>query len=266
MAAKNLAIADNELSELLSHYSLIYLKQYWPELPDSPVGWADNAVLMLAYQEAALAVQRHFKGRPLRMLDVSTGPALAPLLAMATCVSEVQLSDYYGDNRRCLQNMPIEYWKNYVPMLIKIFNHPEKKATEILALLDKLRSARVPVEVDLFRDPPFPVSVKPHEYELISMQFVADAITENEKDFLRCLGRITDMVAPGSAFIMSAAVDCSSWQLGQFAQPSPNISEKTIVDFLASQNFEILNLSRSMRHAGLAYSGGWIVLSALRSK
>lgn len=266
MNAENLALTETDLTDLLDHYSQIYLKQYWPESPDSPVGWADNAVLMLAYQEAAIAVGHHFGGKAAKMLDISTGPALAPLLAMITCVSDVQLSDFNHDNRRCLQKLPIEYWRNYVPMLTKVFDYPEKSIPEILARLDGLRAAHTPVEIDLFRDLPFPDSVRPHEYDLISMQFVADAIAENEPDYLGCLGRVTDMVRPGAVLVMSATVDCPSWQLGPYPQPSPNVSEKTILNFLTSQGFRVLNLSRSMRHSGLTYSGGWISLAATKTK
>ncbi len=251
-------------AELLDHYSRIYLQQYWPSQPASAAGWADNAVLMLAYQDAALAVYRHFHERPVKMLDISTGPALGPLLAMLTCVSEVQLSDYNADNRRALEVMPIEHWRAYVPMLVRLYERPEQHEDEILGRLDHLRRMHRPVAVDLFRDPPFGPEIRPESFELISMQFVADGITTTESEYLRCLGRATDLVRAGGAFIMSAVVDSRDWELGGSQQPSPEVSEALIRDFLASQGFAILNLSRSMRLDGLTYSGGWIVLSAAR--
>ena len=265
MDKNNLAVSRKYgPQELLDNYSQIYLDQYWPEAPNSAIGWADNAVLMLAYQDAAIAANAHFGGRAVRLLDISTGPALAPLLTMVPFVKEVQLSDFNYDNRNALQKMEIGYWHNYVPMLTKIFRSPEEDISEILSRLDTLRLANFPIEVDLFRDQPLPSSICPFDFDLISMNFVADGITETEADYLRCLGKVTDMVRPEGAFIMSAVVDSNGWHLGNTLQPSPNVSEKTILDFLASQGFKILNLSRSMRLSGLTYSGGWIVLAAAR--
>lgn len=265
MDKNNLAAVERGApQELLDHYSQIYLNQYWPESPNSAIGWADNAVLMLSYQDAAIAANAHFGGQLVRLLDISTGPALAPLLSMVPFVKEVQLSDFNYDNRNALQKMEIRYWHNYVPMLTKIFDSPEKNISAILSRLDQIRLANSPVEVDLFQDRPLPSSIRPFEFDLISMNFVADGITETEADYLRCLGKVTDMVRQGGAFIMSATVDSNGWRLGNTLQPSPNVSEKTILDFLASQGFEILSLSRSMRLDGLTYSGGWIVLAAAK--
>lgn len=253
-----------DLSRALSPYSLTYLKQYWPETPDSAVGWADNAVLMLAYQDAALSVKEYFQGRLVRMLDISTGPALGPLLAMHTCVSDVQLSDYYEENRISVQRIPIEYWRNYAPMLTKLFRHPERNVSEILSRLDQLRMAHIPVEVDLFRSPPFPASIKPKDFDLISMQFVADSITNSVAGYLGCLQKVAHMVRPGAALIMSATVDCDEWKMGPHNQPSPSVSEETIVEALQNHGLSVINLTRSMRQAGLTYSGGWIVLAAVK--
>lgn len=251
-----------DVSSLLDHYSLTYLNQYWPEHPGTLASWSDNVVLMLAYQEAGLAIRDYYNNREVSVLDISTGPALTPLLGMISCVSEVQLSDFVPDNRRCLVEMPIEYWRNYVPMLVKLFKKPEKFTDDILSRLDYLRSAKPPVEVDLFKENPFPSSIDPHSFECISMHFVADGITKNEAEYLRCLGRATDMVRKGATFVMSATVDCNGWFMGDIELPSPNVSEDTIVDFLKSQGMNILTLSRSIRHPGLTYTGGWISLAA----
>jgi hypothetical protein len=96
------------------------------------------------------------------------------------------------------------------------------------------------------------------------MNFVADSIASNLKDYLSCLDKVLNLVRSGGAFIMSAVVDSNGWNLGQELEPSPNVSEKIIIDFLTSNGFVIKNVSRSMRYSGLSYSGGWIVLAAIR--
>lgn len=254
------------MSEALSpkSYSQTYLEQYWPEYPLSAVGWADNAVLMLAYQEAALAVLNFNGARPARMLDVSTGPALAPLLAMLPAVSEVQLSDYEESNREFLFSSSIDYWRNYVPMLTKIFLHPERDPSAILLQLDRLRRRAAPVHIDLRQVSPLPVSVRSSDFGIISMQFVADSITESISEYQACLLKVCSMVRKGGCLIMSAVVDSTDWQLGDGKKPSPNVSEEQILSFLADNGLTVINLNRSMRFPGLSYSGGWIVVAAVR--
>jgi hypothetical protein len=219
---------------------------------------------MLAYQEAGLEIMKHFGGKSMPLLDVSTGPALAPLLALLTCVSDVQLSDYNLDNRRSLQEMDVSYWRNYVPMLTKIYDEPYNHVDEILAYLDRKKSQNPPVHVDLFNDPIFPSTIRSDNFSIVSMNFVADSIASNLKDYLSCLDKVLNLVRSGGAFIMSAVVDSNGWNLGQELEPSPNVSEKIIIDFLTSNGFVIKNVSRSMRYSGLSYSGGWIVLAAIR--
>jgi len=250
--------------KVLGGFTKVYLDQYWPETPESALGWTDNAVLMLAYQDAGLAVLKHFGGKPMPLLDVSTGPALAPLLALLTCVSEVQLSDYNLDNRLALQEMDVSYWRNYVPMLTKIYDEPYNHVDEILGYLDRKKSQKLPVNVDLFNDPIFPPTVSVDNFPIVSMNFVADSIASNRQDYFACLGKVLNLVRSGGAFIMSAVVDSNGWSLGQELEPSPNVSEKIITDFLVSNGLVIKNISRSMRYSDLSYSGGWIVLAATK--
>jgi hypothetical protein len=255
---------DLRLRELLGEYGSKYLEQYWPANPSCPVAWADNAVLMIAYQEAALAVAAALQNSELRVLDVSTGPTLAPLLAIEAVVSEVQLSDFVPNNRQYLQELPIDYWSSYVPMLIRQYDYPERKESLILGKLDYLRRKSEPLHVDLFARDPFFGAVESNNYNLVSMNFVADSVTKTENEFINCFSKVTGLVQDGGGLFISATVDCTSWSLDGLDMPSPNVSEKTIVDFLKSQGFDICYLSRSMRLNNLSYSGGWIVLSAVR--
>lgn len=247
-------------SDLSESYSHRYLHQYWPESPHSAAGWEDNIHLMNAYQEVALAALKFSGGRKLSMLDISTGPALAPLLAMMTCVSEVQLSDYEADNRRSLRESAVEYWRNYVPMLTKVYEDPEAMTGEILARLDELRRARPPVEVDLFRDEPFSSEVNPERYDIVSMNFVADSIAKTKDDYFQCLNRVTRMIRPGAFFVMSALVDCDGWLIGEEHHPSPKVSEAEVLEHLKAQGFELRHIYRLPILEGLSYNGGWIVL------
>lgn len=255
----------NNSTESACEYSRLYLEQYWPDKPISPEGWADNVLLMLAYQEAALNLAEKLRLLKFKLLDISTGPALAPILAMHSLISDVQMSDFYSSNRQALANCPIEYWKNYVPMLIKLHKHPEERIDEILNELSILRDMHSPVEIDLFQDNPLPGNIDSKKFDVISMHFVADSITSNISEYFKCLSKVTSMLRIGGGFIMSSIVDGDSWQLGSFEQPSPKVSENQIVEFLTNQGIKITYLTRSIRHPGLTFNGGWIVLCGVKN-
>jgi hypothetical protein len=72
------------------------------------------------------------------------------------------------------------------------------------------------------------------------------------------------MVNGGGMLVMSAVVDSCDWELGGVLKPSPNVSEEQILALLSKNGLKTINLSRSMRFPGLSYSGGWIVLAAVR--
>jgi len=242
----------------------VYLEQYWPPSPRDPAGWEDNIVLMDAYQEAGLTI-RHYFGKPVRVLDVGTGPALAPLLGIITIVDDVQLSDYDSRNRLFLKEHPIDYWHAYISMLTKIYDDPTACSQEILEKLDILRSSHEPIEVNLFNEQCFSQNVDGLEFDLITMNFVADSICQNKEEYFGCLGRVLSLVAPSKALIMSALVDAKWWQLGSEKMPSPRISEHEISEFLINKGLTIKYLGRSKRLPDQTYDGGWVVISATRT-
>jgi hypothetical protein len=250
---------------MASPYSRDYLNEYWPESPQSEAGWKDNIVLMKAYQEIGNTVLSHFR-HLVKCLDVSTGSALGPLLGMLPAIKEVQLSDYQKENREWIKNAPVKYWRNYVPMLTDVFTDPNGRSAEILSRLDQLRSVHEPVHVDLFKTPPFSDPLPFDQYELFTMNFVADSITERPEDYFQCLKRVLDLIKPKAALGMSAIVDSTYWMIGETRYPSPKVSESEILNFLKDEHFNVISLSRSERDPELTYDGGWIALAAIKQE
>jgi NNMT/PNMT/TEMT family len=124
---------STNLADYLDFDAVAYLSQYWPQLPSDSIAWKDNVALMSAYQESALEIRKLFEGHAgLNLLDVGTGPALAPLLAIISELKSAQLSDFHQQNREALVRMPVDYWSNYVPLLTAIFDNPLSMQREIL--------------------------------------------------------------------------------------------------------------------------------------
>jgi hypothetical protein len=214
-------------SQDLDFDAMEYLRQYWPEFPSESSAWQDNVFLMDAYQDAGLAIRRLFRGaRPLSLLDIGTGPALAPLLAISTEIETAQLSDYHAHNREALVRMPIDYWRNYVPLLKKVVPNPVEYGCEILSKLDRLRSQSEPLAIDLFAEDPWQGRPLRKSFDVVSMNFVADSISRDSDQYFAILDRVCTFVSPGCALTMSAIVDAEYWCLAGVKHPSPEVSEE----------------------------------------
>lgn len=253
------------LAEYLDFDAAKYLEQYWPECASDSVAWQDNVSLMNAYQESALAIRRIFDGHTgLNLLDVGTGPALAPLLAFISEIASAQLSDFHPQNRQAVVEMPINYWRSYVSMLTKLYDQPLAQEAEILDKLDRLRRQKPVLPVDLFSDQPFGRSLSSNDYQVVTMNFVADGITTDAITYFQILDRVLHLVQKGCVFSMSAIVDSSFWKLGETKHPSPRLSEYQVIRHVESAGMQIEQLTRSSHVDGQTYDGNWIVLTARR--
>jgi NNMT/PNMT/TEMT family len=120
--------------------------------------------------------------------------------------------------------------------------------------------------VDLFASDPFKGKVKPDDFDVVSVNFVADSITSNPEAYFQILDRVLKLVAVGSVLSMSAIVDSLFWCLGDVKHPSPKLSEKQIIDHIENAGLQVCQSTRSSHIDGQTYDGSWIVLTAKRIK
>lgn len=245
-----------------SAYQDHYLENYWPEHPNNPDMWQDNLELLHAYFSAAEEISAREK-RKLETVDISTGPGLAPLLATMSCIESVRLSDFEASNRDRIRNSPIGYWKEYATELVRLFPDHKLRVDQLLEELDHLRGQFAPLDVDLRRSPVFlPDLVQAGSVELLTMHFVVDSICETSGECFELLAKAQSFVRDGGWLLLSALIDSNGWQLGDVKEPSPNLSEAEIDDFLTARGFNVISKFRSIRKAKQIYDGGWTVFLA----
>lgn len=257
-----LCAKPSEVSGLSSAYQDHYLENYWPEHPNNPDMWQDNLELLHAYFSAAEEISAREK-RKLETVDISTGPGLAPLLATMSCIESVRLSDFEASNRDRIRNSPIGYWKEYATELVRLFPDHKLRVDQLLEELDHLRGQFAPLDVDLRRSPVFlPDLVQAGSVELLTMHFVVDSICETSGECFELLAKAQSFVRDGGWLLLSALIDSNGWQLGDVKEPSPNLSEAEIDDFLTARGFNVISKFRSIRKAKQIYDGGWTVFLA----
>ena len=249
-----------------SAYRDHYLDNYWPEHPNNPDMWADNLELLQAYFLAAQEILKQ-DGMQDEVLDISTGPCLAPLMATMQCIKHVQLSDYDETNRHRIVNSDTSYWTEYAKELVRIFPQHDLTVDKLLNGLDGHRKDRAPIDVDLRRTPIFlPDIIADASIDLLTMHFVVDSICETSKECFDLLQRAQAFVKPDGWLLISALIESKGWMLGDVLEPSPNLSESQFEEFFEQHKFNIVSRTRSVRKQNQIYDGGWAVFLTKRGK
>lgn len=224
--------------------------------------WLDNLELLQAYFHAAEQVLAG-EGAKVEALDISTGPCLAPLMATMRCIDRVQLSDFDSSNREHIARSDIGYWTEYANELVRLFPDHGLERTQLLSALDGMRLQAPPLDVDLRRTPIFlPDIVAPDSVGLLTMHFVVDSICKTTEECFEMLARSLRLVRKGGWLLLSALIDSKGWQLGDNIEPSPNLSETEVDNFLTARHFEVISRTRSIHKPRQIYDGGWTVFLA----
>lgn len=245
-----------------SGYHDHYLESYWPEHPNNPDMWQDNVELLSAYFLAAEKILDH-EDRRLSLVDISTGPCLAPLMATMRCIDHAQLSDFDQSNRERIVTSDIQYWREYAKELVRLFPNQNLSADDLLVRLDLLRKEREPLNVDLRGSPIFlPDIVGPQSVELLSMHFVVDSISRTAEECFELLGKAVEFIRPSGWLLLSALIGSEGWQLGDETEPSPNLAEAQFDEFFEKHSIEVVTRTRSVHKPKQIYDGCWTVFLA----
>ncbi len=242
-------------------YEQNYLEQYWPPFPINPDTWQDNLDLLQAYFLAAERILEE-EGRPINALDISTGPCLAPLMAIEQCLASIRTSDYTESNRKEITHSKIDYWAEYARTLETMFPG-RAHAHRMLERTDTLRKAHVPLDVDLRRGSIFLPDIIARGYaDLLTMHFVVDSICDTTAECFEMLDRALSFVRPNGWLLLSALVDSDWWMLGDSRQPSPRLSEADINGFLEQRGFRTLICTRTPNRDLRIHDGALAVILA----
>ena len=160
-----------------------------------------------------------------------------------------------------------DYWYDYVSEVIKIEKgiDSKKNISERLKKLNSLRSKNIVAHVDIKRksNQMFEPSVDYSKYNFLIMHFVVDSITDTKNSYFELLDTvIKKIIKKGDLFLMSALVECTTWDDGEKSYPSANISTKEIIERLKLLGAEIITHSEKIHKAGVGHNGGFAVILA----
>lgn len=243
-----------------------YLEYYWPEHPESTEMMGENLFLINEYREAVEYLQKTNGDKKYRCLDISSGPVLAPTIVFAPILQSVQLSEFSPTNRSLLLNNPLNYWTVYTKAILQAENNTNETIEERLKNVKQLVEEKPVLAVDIKSEKMFSQAINSNEYDLITMHFVADSITNDRQEYGQMLDRVCKLVKPGNTLVMSALIECSEWDMEDgHTYPSPNLKLNEIAKELENRGLKVIRAKQREEIDGdLGHDGSLGVITAVR--
>jgi hypothetical protein len=168
-----------------------------------------------------------------RAIDVGSGANLYPAMTMLPFTSEIVLYERAHPNRQWLSEQlrrPAPSWTDFWQAVSG--RRPEY--CRIAQPLDVLSRTANVVKGDLF-------SLEPDQYDIGTMFFVAESITNRHDEFRRAIRLFVDALAPRAPFAMTFMRESSGYLVGGRAFPACSVNENDVRRCLdeVTQNGEV---------------------------
>ncbi|MCE7011028.1 SCO2525 family SAM-dependent methyltransferase [Kibdelosporangium philippinense] len=204
-------------------------------------------------------------GRPLRGIDVGTGSNLYPALTMLPFCAELTLFERSQNNVLWLKNQKsnefpswvdswCEFWK--VLEQRKAYREVGDPPAELAARMEAIQGN----VYELKADPP---------YDLGTMFFVAESITEEESEFRSGMDHFLDALRPGAPFAIAFMEHSSGYAVADLQFPATDIDRAKVDDCLKGRvqgKLLIERIGRGDKPVRNGYTGMLIALGRVNSK
>jgi len=213
-----------------------YLQEYYVELG------TENIELLNFFDQAYSHIFSEIKRA--RVLEFGGGPTIYQLISAAKYPVSIDFSDYLSVNlqelRAWLHNCPEQFpWDAFIgyvlaregdhstPALIRRRAHMIRRKVKRLLHCD----ARIP--------DPLGAEYRAR-YEIVSANFVLEAITQELADWDELIDHVLPLVKPNGYLIICTVVGASSYRVGELYYPATPITPEIATAKLRQRNFSIV--------------------------
>lgn len=211
-----------------------YLEEYY-----SHIG-TENSALLSFFSKA----YKDFDENSLKTLEIGGGPTIYQLISLAPVAKCVHFTDYLVKNleqiKHWVKNDSRGYnWDNFILYALNIEQpgkvHDQDSILERKGLIQKKLTNFSTCNV--FKDSVVDTNEGP--YDLLSMNFVAESVSSDMKEFTAVLSRMSNLLVPGGVFVMSGLLKAKFWVEGGRKFPSTYLTEKDVIDLLTNIGYKI---------------------------
>lgn len=212
-----------------------YLKEYYQNIG------RENQALLRFLTNACKCIPKNST-----ILEFGGGPCVYQMIVFALKAKCIHYSEFVSDNRRevvsWLKNTEDAFdWTQFTAEILKLEDSQEVSDKEIINRENLTRrKVKQVIAVDAFKDKPLGFDKK---YDVLSMNFVAESITDNYDEWEKIMDRVLGLLSPKGNLIISAIRDAKSYKVGKKYFPAVSINEKMMENFFRTRGFEKIIIS-----------------------
>jgi NNMT/PNMT/TEMT family len=231
----SLYVCKQSLSEehLGSFAAGLYLREYYSEVGD------ENSFLLEFFVDA----YRPLKPNTARVLELGGGPTVYQLISAARIASEICFADYLEENLREVRKWKRDSstafdWSLFFRRALQLEAGTNPTDLQLQQRMELLRMRIVHItKCDVLthdvisQDLPRP--------DIVSVNFVAESITESRAVWLQTMARIASLISDGGLLMMSGMLGARHWIVELRRYPAVFLQLSDVVDALAHNGMVI---------------------------
>ncbi len=215
-----------------------YLNEYYPRDFVS----RENRILLNFYHEAYRHVKPTKEGRKTLMLDLGGGSTIYQLIAAAREVNEIHLSDYSDDSRERMSKWKhcqgdTDYWREYIheALTIEQGTVTPEQITKRECLM-RAKTSEI-FKCDLRHTNPIQPRRGRERYDLVTMNFVAESITDNKRNWEQMVANACSLVRHQGLLFMATLRHATFWTVDGVRYPATYLRSGDIANVLEDNGF-----------------------------
>lgn len=173
------------------------------------------------------------------LLEIGGGPAIYPLISASSKASRIIFTDYHGPCRDAVKKWfadgPESYnWDPYFEYVCSKERlscptlTPDVLKRRLISKIDCIECCDVLSSKPLVRN-------EPVEYNIVSSNFCAESITDNQSMFMKAIRNIISLVRPGAHLVLSMLKSARSYRVGSHRFPAYPVDESFMERLLSQE-------------------------------
>ncbi|XP_060065615.1 nicotinamide N-methyltransferase-like [Ylistrum balloti] len=182
--------------------------------------------------------QNNIRGK--RLLDVGTGPSIHTLLSASNHVDEIILSDYTPQNRQYLEN-----WLNgktsHPKMMVDFVTSLEGRTVTAEEKENEIRQkVKGILHIDITSEQPLGRDYDGELFDVIITSYCFEAAVTDVPGYKRCIENVSRLLKKGGYLIIGVCLEGDTYQVGEFAYPTMNITKEQVDKAMKESGYEII--------------------------
>lgn len=177
------------------------------------------------------------------LLEFGGGPTIYQLIAASKYIREIHFSDYLQSNIAEVEDWKNQKqnaynWSSYFRTTLELEGETGvtiEKVQERESLLRKKMTKFL--HCDAFKENPLGSQDYEGYYDILSMNFVADSITDNLEDWRKVVKNICSLMKKDGILMMAALKGAHYWHVGNRKFPAVFLTEQDVRQFVVELGF-----------------------------